>query len=160
MRVCGECTACCEGWVTSRHLAMRPGVPCEHRTDVGCAIYERRPDDPCKQFKCAWLQSTPESLPDEMRPDRSGAILYFRAWKQWSRVLNVMPAGREVPDATLRIAQEWAAENHMPIVWSERVEDFVNDDALTRKAMGPSEFMTQVKWDFMPEDIWSPDQSV
>lgn len=154
MRECGECTACCDGWLTSRHLAMRPGFPCEHRTDEGCAIYAQRPNKPCKEFKCVWLQRE-DGLEDEMRPDRSGAIMFFRAWKNWNPVLNLMPVGKKIPSKTLERAKDFASEQGIPIVWSERVEDYVADDTLAVKATGPSEFMIQIKWDFMEDDIWS-----
>src|SRR5690349_22796733 len=44
-RKCGECTACCDGWVagTIEGHEMKPGTPCFFRGDHCCSIYERRP---------------------------------------------------------------------------------------------------------------------
>ena len=151
MRHCGECTACCEGWLSSEVVNMKPGVPCQHRTDSGCAIYENRPAKPCKQFRCAWLDA--EDLDEGMRPDKSGAIARYRGWKSW-KTLAIIPTGQTVPDDTLMQFLNYANGAGLPLVWSERAEDFVNDTALTRKALGPEEFMLQVKWDFSDQDIF------
>lgn len=39
----------------------------------GCRIYETRPQD-CRNFVCLWLSN--ESMPEELRPDRSRVIFY------------------------------------------------------------------------------------
>jgi len=150
VRHCGECTACCEGWLSSEVVGMKPGVPCQHRTDSGCAIYENRPDNPCKQFRCAWLDT--DELDESMRPDKSGAIARYRRWKSWE-TLAVIPTGQKVPDDTLMRLLEYANATGSPLVWSERPEDFVNNDELSRQALGPEEFMIQTKWDFSDEDF-------
>src|SRR5258706_9970887 len=72
-RQCGTCTACCDGWVAGDiqgHI-MKPGTACYFRGDGCCTIYERRPQHPCRDFICGWLQ--PDSpFPDEFKPDRLG----------------------------------------------------------------------------------------
>jgi hypothetical protein len=72
-RSCGGCTACCythsvkEGAVTTGFYDL-----CTHCTEgVGCAIYEARPLS-CQVYQCLWRSG---SLPDELRPDKSGIIL-------------------------------------------------------------------------------------
>ena len=62
MRECGECTACCEGWLPDESLDMYAGKACAHCRSEGCAIYETRPEEPCRTFKCAWLQDEERSL--------------------------------------------------------------------------------------------------
>lgn len=151
MRHCGECTACCEGWLSSEVVNMKPGVPCQHRTDSGCAIYENRPENPCKKFRCAWLDT--EALDESMRPDKSGAIVRYKPWKSW-KTLAVIPIGQKVPDDTLMRLLDYAKETGLPCVWNERAEDFVNDDTVSKKALGPEEFMLQVKWDFSDQDMF------
>lgn len=46
-------------------------VPCSHLCDKGCSIYETRPEDPCRKFKCAWLEG---AWKDEDRPDKVGVV--------------------------------------------------------------------------------------
>jgi len=75
-RDCGNCTACCDGWlkIEVRGHPVRPGTPCPFRTDCGCSIYAERPQHPCREFVCGWLVAS-SPLPDWMRPDKSDVIL-------------------------------------------------------------------------------------
>ncbi len=75
-RICGECTACCEGWLIAdiNGVHMEPGKPCYLlQIGKGCTDYENRPQNPCKGFECEWLRQ-PDLYPEEMRPDRARAI--------------------------------------------------------------------------------------
>lgn len=154
MRSCGDCTACCDGWLSSKVVNMSPGKPCHNITKQGCAIYPNRPENPCKRFKCVWLQEEGD-LNDSLRPDKCGAILRYRPWKSWPQVVVAIPIGRKVPEDTLEKIIEYSLSKHLPIVWSERAEDYVSDDAMDRKALGSEEFMTQVMWQFSDEDVQS-----
>src|SRR2546429_6417162 len=53
-RRCGECTACCDGWlkINVYGVEVYPGHPCPHSSGHHCLIYERRPLDPCRRFFC------------------------------------------------------------------------------------------------------------
>ncbi|WP_342722102.1 hypothetical protein AAFG07_22625 [Bradyrhizobium sp. B097] len=74
-RQCGECTACCDGWLKIRIRGhdVHPGQPCPFSSAGKCTIYDERPLDPCRKFVCGWLTPT-SPLPDWMRPDRSDVI--------------------------------------------------------------------------------------
>jgi len=76
-RACGDCTACCEGWLTgeAHGHTFQPGRPCFYLQD-GCGIYETRPENPCQTYKCVWLKE--DTLPLWMRPDKSKAIVTER----------------------------------------------------------------------------------
>jgi hypothetical protein len=75
-RDCGDCTACCDGWlrIEVRGHKVGPGTACPFRIARGCSIYEERPQHPCREFVCGWLVAS-SPLPDWMRPDRSDLIL-------------------------------------------------------------------------------------
>jgi hypothetical protein len=75
-RSCGDCTACCDGWlrIEVRGHQVRPGAPCPFATTNGCSIYEERPQHPCREFTCGWLIAS-SPLPEWMRPDKSNLIL-------------------------------------------------------------------------------------
>jgi len=152
MRECGGCTACCEGWLGSKIVGMRPGVPCRHQSQSGCSIYDERPHNPCVTFRCVWLQDS-TGLDDSMRPDKCGAIIRESTWKNWSK-LAIVPAGVKIPDATLERIRQYADQRGLPYSWGERAEDFRNDDAVKMLAAGPDEFVAQVKWDFSDEDFF------
>ena len=85
-RSCGECKACCEGWLAGPVVSpqfthvLDVGAPCPAATSKGCAIYESRPTDPCRTFKCGWLVDN-SPFPDEYRPDKIGVIIVQIAWK-------------------------------------------------------------------------------
>lgn len=67
-RECGDCHACCEGFLEIKELQVGRDHPCGHLTRNGCANYETRPSI-CKEFSCEWLR-LPEIYPEAMRPDR------------------------------------------------------------------------------------------
>jgi uncharacterized cysteine cluster protein YcgN (CxxCxxCC family) len=75
MRLCGECTECCTGTLTGEVQGHKFDVtdPCFFLEDGKCNIYANRPDDPCKNYSCMWINN--EEIPDFMRPDLSNVVL-------------------------------------------------------------------------------------
>ena len=159
MRDCGDCTACCEGWVEdrieigSKVIEMRPGKPCEHCTDRGCGIYKERPTDPCRVFNCAWLLNEAD-FPDDMRPDRCGAIvLVDRPWKDWD-VVQAMPVGAEIPLDTLESLRRFTQNKNIPFVFYEREKvDGRFTGGGRQRAYGSPEFASAVKNHATASDI-------
>lgn len=79
-RECGECTACCEGWLSGTAHGSRfyPNSPCHYLDGCnGCSIYKDRPEI-CQQFECLWKQTN--QIPGWLKPSRCGAILYQRSY--------------------------------------------------------------------------------
>jgi hypothetical protein len=151
-RACGTCTACCEGWLTSDELDMRPGRPCRHCTGQGCAIYENRPEDPCIRFQCAWLQEG-SPLPEAMRPDRSGVIvLSDRTWQDW-KVIYAIPAGERVPADSLEWLRNYARDAAIPLIFHERLVVDGEFTGVRKLAFGSQKFAEAVKYAIGPEDI-------
>jgi len=76
-RECGECTACCEGWLTGeiRGHKMMPGKNCHFLGCNRCTIYEERPQDPCRNFECGWLQNKNNIVPEWMKPSKSKVMI-------------------------------------------------------------------------------------
>jgi hypothetical protein len=72
-RECGECTKCCEGWLSAKILnkIISPGNPCDYIKNNSCSIYEDRPIRPCRTFNCSWILT---DLPDEFYPALTGVI--------------------------------------------------------------------------------------
>ena len=73
-RACDGCTKCCEGWLSGEahgHAFFR-GRPCFF-LNKGCSIYDTRPKEPCRSFKCAWLDDM--QFPEWMKPDLVNVII-------------------------------------------------------------------------------------
>jgi hypothetical protein len=151
-RICGSCTACCEGWLKADELDMRPGRACRHCTEQGCAIYPDRPEEPCVRFKCGWLQD-PGRFPDELRPDRSGVIVLLgRKWRDWD-VIFAIPAGASVPAESLEWLRLYAQQAGLPLVFHERVVTDGDFSGVKRRAFGSQRFAAAVKYSIGPEDV-------
>lgn len=108
-RSCGECTACCEGWLTgeAHGHSFQPGRPCFYLQN-NCGIYETRPENPCQTYKCVWLADS--SLPLWMRPDKSKAIVTEReieGIKYW----DVSECGQTLSSEVLSYLVMWAIDN-------------------------------------------------
>ena len=151
-RQCHPCTACCEGWLTSAKIDMTPGKPCQHCTASGCAIYEDRPRNPCKTYHCAWLRDDSD-LPDDLRPDLSGAIVSLnRKWNGWT-VIHAAPTGAEIPSETLDWIKSYAVRKGIPLMFQENL---VEDDTFASARImgyGPPDFVLAVKNAIGPKDI-------
>lgn len=99
-RECGECTACCDGWLegTIYQHDMHPGVPCHFVAKGGCSIYAERPLSPCKEFVCGW--ANPNSpFPDSFKPTQIGIIILPIKWRN-RPAYRLAFAGRD-PDANV-----------------------------------------------------------
>ena len=152
-RNCETCTACCEGWLVSDVTDMRPGKPCRHCSVSGCAIYAERPEDPCVVFRCGWL-SEGSPLPDELRPDRCGAIVLFhRPWQGWE-VVRAIPVGDEVPPATLQWLMDYARQKQQPLMWFIRTRENGDYGSIKRMGYGPPAFRETVKYAIEPQDLY------
>ncbi|MEJ2385707.1 MAG: hypothetical protein P8Y54_15225 [Xanthomonadales bacterium] len=152
-RTCGPCTACCQGWLSSKKLDMRPGQACRHLAKSGCSIYPDRPEEPCVRFVCGWLQDA-ETYPDKLRPDRSGVIMLTdRKWHNWD-VIRAVPAGREVPRETLPFLRQLAERTGKPVLFYERLESDGEFTGRKRFAFGSRHFAEAVKYAIEPEDVF------
>lgn len=74
-KTCGECTECCTGTLAGEVQGHKfnETTACFFLEDSKCTIYATRPDDPCRNYSCMWLND--ESIPDFMRPDKSNVVL-------------------------------------------------------------------------------------
>ena len=140
VRRCGGCTACCEGWLLSTVVAMEPGKPCRHNRAEGCAIYDTRPENPCRTFSCAWL-SDDLSYPEFMRPDHSKVILSdVGEWEGW-RVISATPVGDQIPEQTLAVLRDFSLSNQCAFLYyslERSGEQFTGRGQ--QQAYGPPEF--------------------
>ena len=139
LKPCGDCTACCEGWLADASLGMYPGKHCTNLENGECTIYEERPEHPCRSFNCMW-RKTP-FLSEEMRPDKSGAIVVATKIADWP-LLQVVPMGEtRPPEAVLHRAMLMAARAQIPVAEVSRDDD----GSVNQTIYGPPAFTEAVK---------------
>lgn len=96
-RSCAGCTKCCEGWLpaTIRGHDMYEGTPC-HFVDIGkgCNEYDKRPEVPCKTFKCLWLIE--KEIPEEFKPSLTNVVLFVEE-ASGVRYIMAKEAGDKMP---------------------------------------------------------------
>ena len=154
-RQCGSCTKCCDGWINAdiNGVKISPTKPCEFRTDGGCAIYEKRPEMPCRTFKCGWLSDN-SVLPEHMSPVNCGAIVLFnRKWRGYS-VVYALPTGPKIPQETLDWLMNYTRETKIPLQW---VENTFKNGVYTGqryRGYGPPAFINEIKNGVNNDDIF------
>lgn len=142
-RECASCTACCDGWirVVVNGQLIGFGRPCPHRTDKGCGIYDERPVNPCRTFKCGWLiENSP--LPDWMRPDKCGAITMLGKYKlpKWEVDAAVPAASDGIRKETLEWLQNFAFQNGRALLIVEPPTQETSPQQTRIRAFGPDDF--------------------
>ena len=145
-RQCLPCTACCDGWLTTKigESTVRPGQPCPHSTGSGCGIYSTRPENPCRRFICGWIRED-SPLPDWMRPSDCGAIVFL--WFEWRgrKVINAVPVGERIPERTLEWLKSYAQEEGRPLIFLERVQSNGAYAGERCFGYGPADFRESVR---------------
>ena len=117
-RKCGECTACCEGWLhgEAHGHAFWPGRPCHYLSPCkGCSIYPNRPKSPCVDFKCVWLSE--DILPMWFRPDQCNVIVTREKWgpnKEFT-YLKIHERGKKIDATVLNVLYMLQAQKQLPI---------------------------------------------
>lgn len=95
-RICGDCTLCCEGWLKGNILGNKfgGGIPCKFvKVGQGCGIHQDRPANPCKIFKCSYLQDI--NIPEKFKPSLIKNIMIFRVIEGMN-YLEVIEAGNSL----------------------------------------------------------------
>jgi hypothetical protein len=134
-RACGTCTACCDGWVAGviEGHEMKPGTPCHFRGEGSCTIYERRPQHPCRDFVCGWLEPA-SPFPEEFRPDRLGVMIIPVKWRgQPAYILR--HAGSDPDEKLLAWMREFSLRTQRPFFYEQEGE---------RYGFGPPEFQVEM----------------
>ena len=134
-RLCGNCTACCEGWAEGeiRGHRMYAGQHCHFLRDGACTIYDERPQSPCRNFVCGWLQAG-SPFPDDFKPERSGVIIVPTRWRS-SPAYILLSAGRDPSEQMLIWMKAYANQTHSPFFYALDGE---------RIGYGPPEFQQEM----------------
>jgi uncharacterized cysteine cluster protein YcgN (CxxCxxCC family) len=117
-RTCEGCTKCCEGWLYAEidGQELTPGSPCQFvKINVGCSIYEERPQDPCRTFQCLW--KTSESVPKEFSPKAHGVILSKQSVGD-IEYLSATYAGNHMNADMFSWFMSYGVENQLNLQWT------------------------------------------
>lgn len=114
IRQCGNCTACCEGWLTAEiyGVTMKPGTPCQY-LNKKCTIYDKRPANPCQGYNCAWLEG---HLPLSLKPNFVGLIVSRRIYKD-IEYYEVTEAGKKMTVPVLNEIIQWTYKNKKNLLY-------------------------------------------
>lgn len=154
-RECGECTACCEGWLHGiiRGHEMHRGKACHFLGCNGCTIYKDRPEEPCRNFNCAWLKDNKNEIPEWMKPSMSKVIIKEMEYevqirsagfgtasyilenaadmKTKAKFWYIVECGETISGPVLSWLVQYCLKKEMPLLY------LVNG---SREAIGPPEF--------------------
>ena len=154
-RNCGDCTACCDGWLKAEikgdgltHHTASPGSPCMYSSSTGCQVYESRPVSPCRVFRCEWLTNL--DLPEKFKPNRSKVIL--KGNFVWERPMSNVPVavatavGAKLPGKTVQWLSAYAEENRVVVLCIEHVREGKAFSGAQRKyGLGRPDLVEQVR---------------
>ena len=117
-RQCGECTKCCEGWLQGNvhGHAMFPGRKC-HFLGNACTIYKDRPQNPCRDYTCAWIED--HVFPEWMKPNLSNVIISEKVNEDNPNLTyyEVNEAGGKIDSSVLNWLIHWALREKKNIIY-------------------------------------------
>ena len=114
-RACDGCTKCCEGWLSGEahgHAFFR-GRPCFF-LNKGCSIYDTRPQEPCRSYKCAWLDDM--QFPEWMKPDLANVIINKTKHNDIA-FYTLVEAGSRLDVRVLSWMVQWALNNKQNLMY-------------------------------------------
>lgn len=152
-RECGDCTKCCEGFLTATVRGFKMGElidgnvhtpkPCPFvAKDKGCKQYLLRPKDPCKTFKCEWKAN--EHIPEHLKPNMSKTIPVMQNTPGGIRHLALIEAGETLHSEVLSWYITYVMEHRINFVW--RVDGFL-------RWMGHPDFLREMEAIYVQNNI-------
>ena len=120
-RQCGSCSKCCEGWLeaTVHGQKMYPGQHCFflEKGESGCAIYPQRPEKPCIEYSCAWIEE-PNVFPSWLKPNLSNVIITKKTIDDTELTYyEVAEAGGKIDSSVLHWLFMWALKTQTSMMY-------------------------------------------
>lgn len=119
MLECGNCTACCDGWLIGNSYGNHFGYgrKCVFLCKE-CTIYNTRPID-CINYQCAWSQGLFE---DWMKPTESNVLISVEV-KNNKQYLKVIEMGVPIREDVLEYIKNWVTQNNTYYIIGGRNEN-------------------------------------
>jgi hypothetical protein len=120
-RSCSNCTKCCEGWLSGEvnGYSFYPGRPCHFMKCDGCSIYKNRPEDPCKTFRCEWLNNP--DIPEWLKPSLSNALLVKQSFVDEQQSVHIfyklLEAGSTMSSEVLSFVIQYCLANKINLLY-------------------------------------------
>jgi uncharacterized CHY-type Zn-finger protein len=132
MRPCGECAACCQGWLAANIYGtqMGNGRACTFYQNK-CTIYAIRPKT-CSLYQCAWSQ---ELFPEWMRPDKCKTLISVQNWSK-GQYLKCIEMGEKIHDDVLLEITSFCKKHNTPYMMQYDGQWTIH---------GPQEFVEEVR---------------
>lgn len=109
-RPCGDCTACCDGFLIgeAKGIPFGDGKPCQFLVSKNCTIYADRPQV-CRNYQCAWTQFV---LPSWMKPNQCGVMVSVEYDKDGKQYLKVIEMREEIEYNVYSTIDTFTRENN------------------------------------------------
>lgn len=93
-RDCGDCYACCDGYMIHKVYGNQfgNGKKCCFLVDKSCTIYKDRPHS-CSYYQCAWSQ---QLLPEWMKPNECNVIVSVEVDSKGVQFLKVIEMKEQI----------------------------------------------------------------
>jgi hypothetical protein len=107
---CGDCTICCDGWLTSNAYGNKfgNGISCKFLCDKNCSIYNTRPQT-CSNYQCGWSQGL---FPDWMKPTLSNVLISIEVDAMKKQFLKIIELGVDIKPNVLACIDYWTTKNN------------------------------------------------
>lgn len=122
MRDCDGCTKCCEGYLPAivNGLQIYPNGCKFVEANVGCTIYDSRPERPCKTYKCFWVNN--DFVPENLKPSITNMII-SRSTVLGFNELVLIPAGGYSEELVDWFA-DYTTKNNINATWQKDGKQF------------------------------------
>lgn len=109
-RPCGDCHACCEGFLVSTSYGNQfgNGISCKFLCNKECAIYETRPQV-CKNYQCAWSQGI---IPNWLKPNKVGVLISVQENNENKQYLKVVEMKPVIEYDVYKTIKDWCDKNN------------------------------------------------
>lgn len=109
-RECGDCHACCEGFLNSDAYGNKfgNGSSCKFLCSKVCTIYETRPQV-CRNYQCAWSQGI---LPKWLKPNKVGVLISVETNPDNSQYLRVIEMKPRIDYDVYKAIKDWCDNNN------------------------------------------------
>jgi hypothetical protein len=115
-RECKNCTSCCEFLSFEiEGKKCHPGSPCDYvDLGVGCSIHKNRPENPCRNYSCEWIQN--DNIPLWFKPNLSKIIITRKYIDEVKYYLEISECDYPIDSKYLCWLFEYHLKTNIPLV--------------------------------------------